>query len=265
METWIVALGISAFRFKLILALQLAMVLTSSPCQTQEGPAGASSEAERIISLGAEADMNSKYIWRGIVFENRPVVQPSVWASARNFTLSIWNNHVPGRETGVGIGDEIDFILTYEQDWQLFSSELEFGYYLYPGDDESPATGELTVSFSRSMGLFSASTAHVFDLLEYRGSYYGEASLSVEREMARGLTLQTRAFTGWASAKFNETYAGVWGDALNLAGLEGTATWRIAGPLYVRPHVETYFTLDRTIAEATQHHITSAGLAIGVD
>jgi len=255
----------AVYRFKFILALAPAIVLVSLPCRAQDNPATALSETERTIGLGAEADMNAQYIWRGIVFESSPVVQPTVWASARSFTLAVWNSHALGRETGVGIGNEIDLMLAHEYDWHLFSSEFEFGYYLYPGDDESPATGELTVLFSRSVGLLSASTRHTFDILEYRGSYYGEASLCLEYDVAHGLNFETRAFTGWASAEFNETYAGVSHSALNLTGFEAAATFRITGPLYVRPHVETYFILDRTIVEATQHHVTSAGLAFGVD
>ena len=265
METWITIMKMTVYQFKFVLALALAMVLASLPSKAQDGPMTASSGAEKAISLGVEADMNSQYIWRGIVFESSPVIQPSVWVSVRSLTLSVWNSHAPRRETGVGIGDEVDFMLTHEHDWQLVSSEFEFGYYVYPGDDESPSTGELTASFSRSVGLLSASTRHTFDILEYRGSYYGEASLSVEHDAAYGLNFETRAFTGWASAEFNEAYACVSHSALNLAGLEAAVTVRIAGPLYVRPHVETYFTLNRIIAEATQHRVTSAGLAFGVD
>lgn len=256
---------VAVCRSKVVVVLALAIILASSLCRAQDASVTASSGAERTISLGVEADMNTQYIWRGIVFESSPVIQPSVWVSARSLTLSVWNSHAPRRETGVGIGDEVDFILTHEHDWQLVSSEFEFGYYIYPGDDESPATSEVTASFSRSAGFLSASTRHTFDILEYRGSYYGEASLSAEYDAACGLDFETRAFTGWASAEFNEAYAGVSHSAFNLAGLEAAITFRIAGPLYVRPHVETYFTLDRIIAEATQHHVTSAGLAFGVD
>ncbi len=265
METWATTWRLAVSRCKLIPTLALAIILARLSCMAEDNSVTASDGADKVVSLGFEADMNSQYVWRGIVFECNPVIQPTVWASARSVTLSVWNSHVPGRETGVGIGHEVDFTLTHEHDWRLVTSELEFGYYLYPGDDESPATGEFTVSFSCPVGFLNACTRHTFDILEYKGSYFGETSLSVECITAHGLNLETRVFTGWASAEFNEIYAGVSHSALNLAGLAASATFRIAGPLYVCPHVEAYFTLDRTIVEATQPHVTNVGLAIGVD
>jgi hypothetical protein len=265
MKTGTVSFVTVGLRFKFVWLLQVAAALASSACLGQNNPAQISSEAERMISLGAEADMNSRYIWRGIIFEDNPVAQPSLWASFRSLTLSLWSNHVLGQEIGVGIGDEIDFTVAHEHDWRLLTSGLEFAYYLYPGEDESPATGEFTLSVSRSIGLLTASTRHTFDVLEYRGAYFGDASLSFEHEPLQGLDFEMKALAGWASAEFNEAYIGISRSALNLAGMELAATIRVAGPLYVRPHAEACFILDHTIADVARPHVTNAGLAIGVE
>lgn len=44
------------------------------------------------VTIGADAYLNSQYIWRGLTFTNKPVIQPDVWVSAYGFTVGAWAN-----------------------------------------------------------------------------------------------------------------------------------------------------------------------------
>src|SRR6266404_4893354 len=59
--------------------LALTFVLVGGYARGQGARAGALPQQK--ISYGVEGDFNSAYVWRGIVLNNRPVVQPSVWIS----------------------------------------------------------------------------------------------------------------------------------------------------------------------------------------
>ena len=69
----------------------LAMV--SFPCLAKPDPVESSDDA--VVSFGAETDMNSRYIWRGIILDDQLVIQPAVSISVQHMAFSIWNNHVP--------------------------------------------------------------------------------------------------------------------------------------------------------------------------
>jgi hypothetical protein len=51
-------------------------------------------------TIGADVALNSQYVWRGLSYTNRPVIQPDVWISALGFTGGVWANVEPGSYTG---------------------------------------------------------------------------------------------------------------------------------------------------------------------
>ncbi len=52
------------------------------------------------VTIGADAAFNSSYVWRGLSFTNKPVIQPDVWISAYGFTAGAWANVEPSSYTG---------------------------------------------------------------------------------------------------------------------------------------------------------------------
>ena len=53
---------------------------------------GAAVPAAAQVTVGADAYLNSQYVWRGLTFTNKPVIQPDVWLSAYGFTVGAWAN-----------------------------------------------------------------------------------------------------------------------------------------------------------------------------
>lgn len=62
--------------------------------------AGAALPAAAQATLGVDVALNSQYVWRGLAYTNRPVVQPDVYLSAWGFTAGAWANVEPVKYDG---------------------------------------------------------------------------------------------------------------------------------------------------------------------
>src|SRR5689334_18252959 len=86
------------------------------PSISAQGPRG-TSEPSPAVGYGAEADFNSNYVWRGIVLDNRPVMQPSAWISVFGFNFAAWGDvpltNTPERTHLHATG----LSLSYTRDW----------------------------------------------------------------------------------------------------------------------------------------------------
>ncbi len=72
------------------IGLPLAIAAFWSCCFAQE-PLGRPEE-DHALSYGAEADFSSGYVWRGLLLNDGPVVQPSAWISRFGLTFYVWSN-----------------------------------------------------------------------------------------------------------------------------------------------------------------------------
>ncbi|MEO0082333.1 MAG: hypothetical protein ABIL25_08600 [candidate division WOR-3 bacterium] len=227
------------------------------------GAVGVQAEA-RSFTFGIEPDISSRYLWRGMAQGQGPVCQTSAWVSAADFTFTPWTNIVLGNKVDRWRFNELDLFFDWAGEWHNIKIAPCFGLYLYPNQPEVATTADLTLELSIPVGSLQASSAHTIDLLAAAGAYFGEAGLSVEHELAAGLSLNAQVSVGWASAKFNQAFAGTSRSAMNLAGAEVSFTWSIGNALYLMPHAELNLFTDRELRE-TQGSITTfaAGLAVG--
>lgn len=90
------------------------------------------------ISGEAAVGLASKYVWRGLVIDNEPSLQPSVSLSSRGFTLGFWGNleltdwnNANYERPGRGRFREIDLTMEYAQD----------AWWAGVGDYHFPGTG----------------------------------------------------------------------------------------------------------------------------
>jgi hypothetical protein len=218
------------------------------------------------LSAGLEADLVSRYVWRGLALSDGPVLQPSVWASFAGLTLTPLAN-VAFREDSARAGlNELDLTLDYSRDVFDLTVDPSFAMYLYPNQADAAPTGELAVALSYPVGPISIFTNHSVDLIAAPGAYFGDAGLSFENEFARNLSVEASARAGWASARFNDANLGVNRAALNMAGADLALSWSPGGWFYLRPHAALSVILDRELRAAVASPLLIAGgLAIGRD
>jgi hypothetical protein len=194
-------------------------------------------------------------------------VQPSSWISAFGFTLSAWSNvAMTSAYGGAGLNSG-GLTLTYERDWEKLRIEAGLDAYMgrQSSDIESRNTMEGLLGLSYPVGPLRIFTTHAFDVLAYRGSYFGEAGLEYERKVTKSAEFTISVRSGWASSKFNDVYIGVDKPAFNFVGAEGSLTWYLGSRMYFRPHVEFSSITDRRLrGQLAPANIVTFGLAFGL-
>jgi hypothetical protein len=245
------------------------------------------SVASPTFTYGAEIDFNSGYVWRGLLLDDGFVAQPSAWISAYGFTLTAWSNMAmtsaaaaggpspnaaPNAAMGLtsasgGRGPNAgDFLLTYDREWKKL--RIETGLDAYLGRQSSQIdtrnTMEGLLELSYPIGPLRLYTTHAFDVLAYRGSYFGEARLEHERQITKKAELTISIRSGWASAKFNQVYTGVNKSAFNFVGAEGSLTYNLGEHMYLMPHIEFSSITDRRLrAQLSPSNLANFGIAFG--
>jgi hypothetical protein len=225
-----------------------------------------STDKESTFTYGAEMDFNSRYVWRGLLLDDGPVGQPSAWVSAFGFTLTAWSNVAMTDASGVAGLNSSGFILAYDRDWEKLRLEAALDAYMgrMSSDIESRNTMESSLKLSYPVGPLRIFTTHAFDVLAYRGSYFGEAGVEYARQITKSTEFTISARSGWASAKFNDVYIGVNKSAFNFVGVDGSLTYYLGQRMYFRPHVEFSSITDRMLrGQLAPANIVNFGLAFG--
>jgi len=237
------------------------------PEATANPPDEKPSKKERPISYGVEFVLGSGHADRGFVISDRPVVQSEAWVSGRFVSFSIWSNYTLAK-TSDGSRPRIqEMELSSEHQWRNFTIEpaIRMFFYRDPLNRDSSRSIEGWLYLSYHAGPFRLFTNHSFDVLTYRGAYFGEAGIEFEKRLSRvkpGGLLST----GWASSRFNDAYAGFDKSALNRISVEGWLKAYVNPHLYIGPQFEFSTIVNRALrAQVAQPTFVFVGLATGVE
>src|SRR5260370_15271556 len=127
-------------------------------------------------------------------------------------------------------------------------------------------TMEGSLKLSYAAGRFRIFSIQSFDILTYKGSYFGEAGLGYERRIAKKTELAVSIHSGCASSKFNDVYIGLDKPAFNFIGVEGSLTHYVRPYLYLRPHFQFSNITGRRLREyLSSPTLAAAGLAVGFE
>ena len=156
--------------------------------------------------------------------------------------------------------------LTYNHDWEKLKVETALDAYMgqQSPEIESRNTMEGSLKLSYPVGPLRIFTTHAFDVLAYRGSYFGDAGLEYVRPVTKNTEFKISVRSGWASAKFNDVYIGVNKSAFNFVGVEGSLTYYLGRRMYFRPHIEfSSITDGRLRGQLAPGNIVNFGVAFG--
>lgn len=225
-------------------------------------PASAAAQSD---TWGAEADVNARYLWRGIPNSEGPVLQPYAWLTRAGTTVSAWSN----METGTGARpwefDQLFFTASHPRTLGRWRVEPTVQGYVWRGapGEAAARTLELAASLSRPLGPLSLTTTGTLDVASYRGAFVADGGLQWA-STARRWRLETSATLAWANRAFNRTYVGVDVAAVNYAQLSVAGTRTSASGWYLRPHAELVSTLNGDVRRALGARTrASVGLAAG--
>jgi len=130
---------------------------------------------------------------------------------------------------------------------------------------DDPPSGLASVKLSVPVGPLSFFTNQEVDFLSYRGAYFGDVGVSVERRLSTRATLAGSVNLGWGSEKFNRIFIGVPKRAFNVTGFDVSLTYALNDRVYLRPHVEFSYVLDRQLrGQLAAPTRANAGVAIGI-
>ncbi len=197
------------------MAAGVAVVGPSLKAQESEGSA---------VAVEASVDIAAKYVWRGLLLTDDPVVQPSVTLSVGGLSLNIWGS-IDTTDINEAGGEnyrlqEVDYTLSYG-----FSVSEKLGmavgiiHYDFPGT-VFDSTREVFVSAGLDTFL-SPSLAVYYDIDESDGLYIN-ASVSHSVDLTERLALGLSAAVGWGDDKNNAFYFGP--DKSGLADLALSAS-----------------------------------------
>jgi uncharacterized protein Gcw-chp len=200
-------------RVKVFAAALLCAVLSTAPER-------ALAQAE----IGAQADLFSAYVWRGLSLTNKPVLQPDVWVSfpagSASITVGGWSSIDLGRyddleddisESGaISSFNYAEFDPYAEIAFPVGKSTLTFGAtgYIYPNDEDSPDIANdfgLLTSASNTLELYGKAGFDVllapefsvyYDVDKIKGAYF-EAAASHDLPLSEKLALSLGALVGF--------------------------------------------------------------------
>ena len=252
-------------------AAWLALAAWCLPALAQSSPKPAEvkpPEAARPISYGVEIALSSGHADRGFVINDRPVVQPVAWVSVPGASFYLWGN-LPLVQTTDGARPLIlEMEMSWPHEWGNLSIAPAIRVFLYhdPLSRYTARSIEGWLNLSYDAGPFSLFTRHSIDVLAYRGAYFGEAGIEVERRVSPRVELGGAFGGGWASAGFNDAWVGIRKSAFNRISGEGWLVAYLTSHSYVGPLLRFSTIVDGAVrAELGRPTFVFVGLTTGVE
>ncbi len=170
------------------------------------------------VWLAGDVTFQSKYIWRGAVFNDAAVLQPWAAAGIGGAAVTVWgnmdmtdkNSWLDGTEEQDPTGKftEIDLILNYSEQLGPIALTAGFNKYWYPNTSYSEtAASELTLAAGYSL-LLNPTVTVALSLEDAEGIYTGlglSHSVAISGLVSAGASLNL----GYGDEKHNGYYYGV--------------------------------------------------------
>jgi hypothetical protein len=153
--------------------LALAVLLPATPARALDG--------------SVDLSVQSAYIWRGMVVNDRPVFQPSITVSQGGVSASVWGNLNLTADNGYkGEASEMDYWLAYTLAGKDVDWTLTYYAYTFP-HTTSASTQEVWANVTFKNVPFAPSLTAIRDVNTVKGWYFlltGSQSLGVLKTKA---------------------------------------------------------------------------------
>jgi hypothetical protein len=212
-----------------------AHAAASASSSGHSGTTSDDDEDESTFTFGAEADLNARYLWRGLALSSGPVVQPSVWASAFGFNAVLWANVMLTDEASNRLTAIVP-ALTYTLKWKSLTIEPGVIYYDISGPI-LPSTAEASLEASVALGFLHWRTTDYVDVLHAPGACFGTLGASLEPKVGRW-SFSALADVAWATPAYNQVYFDTHVAALDLADFGASAQVDLSDVFYLAVHSE---------------------------
>ena len=181
--------------------------------------------------FGADLAAKSKYVWRGLVFNDEYVLWPDIWINWYGFTLTGWGSidltDVKDKQFAI---TDLAFYLEYTHYLGPVSSTIGYVHYTYPGSAYGPAsvaTGEIYGKVGADVKFSEIGLNINYDIKEAKGFYI---SPGINKGFSFGSFVPTITFSlGYADKKHNLYYFGL--EKAGLTDFNGSFIIKFTPPL----------------------------------
>lgn len=220
-------------------------------------------ESSSSPSFYLQTAVANKYAWRGIIYDQGLVVQPTLGVDYENWTFQLWGNITAVEEDGFDTNHELDFILQYKFELGDFTISPYLQMYTYPDQEEDSAL-ELYLSCDYALDNFTFNTTLSRDIKLGIPYVFGTHSIAYTQELSDVLSLDASAGLGWGTKNFNRYYTGVEKGAMNYIYANASVTYSLNDRISIAPFLESYFLTDTEIKDATNDSLINFGLNLSI-
>lgn len=237
----------------------------------------------KAADVSLELPLNSAYVWRGQVYNDEPVFEPSLTVStAYGLSFNTWANFNLTDNLGKDSEkefNEVDLAVSYDLPVNMLDLAVGICEYTYPHqtiqDEEgnsrvTPGTREVYVTAGKEDLPFSPSASLYYDCDEVNG-FYGMVSLSHALEITKEFSIEAMVSVGAANADYNEAYFGMDDNALNDGNAKVGAEYALNESISFGGYIMYTYLLDSSIRDAAKDteayfnkgDILSGGISLG--
>lgn len=209
-------------------------------------PEAAEGDGIEMPTFGFDAAFNNKYLWRGLLLTDGPVLQPSATVAWYRFSFNIWGNlDLDDANNMSGEFNEVDYTIDYSTEvFGPLDGSVGFIVYDFPNTPFATTT-EFYVGLGLDVPLSPSLTAY-FDIDEVDGIYLnGSIGHSVELpEVIESVSasLDLGLNVGWGNDKHNTAYYGSNTSGFTDMGISASLPITIGEHVTVAPSL-TYTTI----------------------
>ena len=235
---------IRARRISWILAAAIALGIT----------AGAFAEETERPSVSADVAVSSKYVWRGLILTDDPVLQPSLTVGYKGLGLNIWANTDLTDGNGTpGEINELDYTLDYSFSVKQVNLGVGVIQYTFPHTDFEPTT---ELYGTAALDVLLAPTVKIYWDVDEVGGVYGTLGIghSFPLKEVKGISssLDLSGSLGYATSGWNEGYYGVHSSGLVDLLLTVGLPISIDGHLSITPYISYSQLIDGDLKDAVE-------------
>lgn len=222
--------------------------------------------AARAADGNIDLAVNSAYVWRGQMYNDEAVFQPSVTVSTDyGLSFNTWGNWNLTDNQGTELRNEfceIDLTLSYAKTLGMVECELGVAEYLYPHTvtEEDVAEGQ-PPSVHATPGTREAYLSAAFDVVlsptikvsydfDEVNAFFAEASVSHSMELTEDLSAELMLSIGGGDKDYNTVYWGVDEAAVNDGNAKLSFAYNLSESLTLGAYVQYTKLLDSKIEDA---------------
>jgi hypothetical protein len=223
--------------------------------------------AESALTVGAEVDVPSRSISRGVALNAGPAIQPSAWVATSGASITAWTSFDPAlaSETRHRPTD-FNGVLAYDGTLGPVTLAPSATWITFPGLAGAPQSVELALDTNVEAGPVSLCVSNVADVLAFTGAWYVRAGVCTEHTFSTRWVATADAVAGGGNRRYHEANAGVSTTGLGHAEANVGLTVPAPGGAYLRLHATcSRLVHPALIAAATEPTLVVGGLAVGAE